>query len=71
MTEFCQTGNERTLKQFDRDHDGKLSEEELQAARQAMQRFLMPGPGGAAAGAGGGPAHAPAGGKPPAGGDGH
>ncbi len=62
MAEFCQGANERTLQQFDRDHDGKLAESEIQAARQAMQRFGR-GPGGGP----GGPGRPPPGaGAPPA-----
>jgi Ca2+-binding EF-hand superfamily protein len=69
MAEFCQSANDRTLQQFDRDHDGKLSEEELQAARQAMQRFGgMRGPRGGGPDGAGGPA--PGGPPPPGGGPG-
>lgn len=44
MAEFCQSGNDRMLEQFDRDHDGKLNEEELQVARQGLQRGVTRGP---------------------------
>lgn len=67
MAEFCQSSNDRTLQQFDRNHDGKLAEDELQAARQAMQRFGMRGPGGGP-GAGGPPQPGPGAPPPAAGG---
>lgn|GEM_PF-2021657 len=60
MAEFCRAANDRTLRQFDLDHDGKLNEAEVQAARRAMRRFTPHGPGnggtrsGADGGAGGG-----------------
>lgn len=60
MAEFCQTANDRTLEQFDRNHDGKLGEDEVQAARQALQRFSMRSPRGGGEGPG-------AGAPPPAG----
>jgi Ca2+-binding EF-hand superfamily protein len=47
MAEFCQNSNEQMLEQFDRDRDGKLSEAELQVARQGLQRAGPRGPRGA------------------------
>jgi Ca2+-binding EF-hand superfamily protein len=44
LAEFCQGANGQMLEQFDRNHDGKLTEEELQVARQGLQRVGARGP---------------------------
>ena len=38
MAEVCQGANEQMLEQFDRNRDGKLGDDELQVARQGLQR---------------------------------
>lgn len=38
MAEVCQGANEQMLEQFDRNRDGKLNDDELQVARQGLQR---------------------------------
>ena len=45
LAEFCRRANSHTLKQFDGDGDGKLSESEVRAARRSLQRFNWRGPG--------------------------
>ncbi len=52
LADFCQKANSYTLRQYDRDHDGELSKDEVHAARKAMRRFFPPpgpGPGAGAA----------------------
>jgi hypothetical protein len=49
MTDYCQGAKRYMLWQHDRDRDGKLSEAEVQAARQALRRFCPPLPAPAAA----------------------
>ncbi|NOY81158.1 MAG: hypothetical protein GXP31_09150 [Kiritimatiellaeota bacterium] len=54
LAEQCQRYNDFVLKRFDKDQDGKLSEEEIKAAREHMRRRRPGGgrPGGPGAGRG-------------------